>query len=210
MSAPTVADAARALADPAIYTDEPRLHTTLATLRADAPVARVEAPGYRPFYAITRHADIMAIERANDLFINGPRPVLMTAAQEDLQALQRGAHADPHGRPAAPRRCGRSPQTGSGPRRCEISRRGRRTRQDLRRQMAAAEWPSCDFVQEIAVNYPLYRHHVAAGCAGVGLPADAEAHPGVIRQRRHRIPARRLQSRSAGTPFWTCSPTSTR
>jgi hypothetical protein len=35
-------------------------------------VSWVEAPGYRPFWAITRHADIMEIERANTLFTNSP------------------------------------------------------------------------------------------------------------------------------------------
>jgi cytochrome P450 len=58
----------------------------LAYLRSNAPVALVEAPGYRPFYAITKHADITAIERANELFTNAPRPVLMPAEQENLQA----------------------------------------------------------------------------------------------------------------------------
>jgi cytochrome P450 len=85
MSSATLDDA-NALANPQAYTDLPRLHSGLAQLRASTPVARVEAPGYRPFWAITKHADIMAVERANELFINAPRPVLMTAEQEDLQA----------------------------------------------------------------------------------------------------------------------------
>ena len=45
----------------------------------------VEAPGYRPFWAITRHADIMEIERANTLFTNSPRPVLITSESDELQ-----------------------------------------------------------------------------------------------------------------------------
>src|SRR5215472_9802318 len=79
-------DDAHILANPQAYTDLPRLHDTLARLRASTPVAWVETPDYRPFWAITKHADIMAVERANDVFINGPRPVLMTAEQEELQA----------------------------------------------------------------------------------------------------------------------------
>jgi cytochrome P450 len=84
MTAPTVD--ARLLADPVAYTDEARLNAALSRLRAEAPVAYVDAPGYRPFWAVTRHADIMAIERVNELFINAPRPVLMPAEQEELQA----------------------------------------------------------------------------------------------------------------------------
>ena len=83
MTAPAIEDAAKVLADPMAYTDEVRLHAVLAQLRADAPVVYVDAPGYRPFWAITRHADILAIERENDLFINAPRPVLMSTAIND-------------------------------------------------------------------------------------------------------------------------------
>ena len=86
MSTPTMDDAAKVLADPSAYTDEPGLHRALAHLRANAPVSWVDVPGYRPFWAITKHADIMEIERANDVFTNSPRPVLMTAESDQLQA----------------------------------------------------------------------------------------------------------------------------
>ena len=62
--------AAPVLADPQAYTDEKRLHEALAHLRAHAPVSWVEVDDYRPFWAITKHADIMDIERQNDLFTN--------------------------------------------------------------------------------------------------------------------------------------------
>ena len=79
-------EAARLLADPKAYADEPRLHAALTHLRATAPVSWVEVDGYRPFWAITKHADVMAIERANTMFTNSPRPVLMTAESDELQA----------------------------------------------------------------------------------------------------------------------------
>jgi hypothetical protein len=47
-------------------------------------VAYVDVPGYYPFWAITKHADIMAIERENELFINAPRPMLITKDKDDL------------------------------------------------------------------------------------------------------------------------------
>ena len=78
MSAPTIDEAGKVLADPLAYTDERRLHAALAQLRAGAPVSWVEVPNYRPFWAITKHADIMDIERDNTLFTNWPRPVLAT------------------------------------------------------------------------------------------------------------------------------------
>ncbi|MFD1813513.1 cytochrome P450 [Rhodococcus gannanensis] len=86
MTAPTTTEAARTVADPTAYADEKRLHAALTQLRSTAPVSRVEAPGYNPFWAVTKHADIMAVERANDLFTNSPRPVLMTAREEEMQA----------------------------------------------------------------------------------------------------------------------------
>ena len=103
----TVTEAGLSLADPAAYTDEDRLHQALTLLRRQAPVHRVEADGYDPFWAVTRHADIMEIERNNALFINAPRPLLATAEMEAMATAARGrghrpAHAHPHGRPAAP------------------------------------------------------------------------------------------------------------
>ena len=36
-------------------------HDVWTRLRAEAPVARIEPPGYEPFWAITKHADILEI-----------------------------------------------------------------------------------------------------------------------------------------------------
>ena len=88
MSARIVDAAARILADPVAYTDETRLHAALTQLRAHAPVSLVDCPPYRPFWAITKHADIMEIERANNLFINQPRPMLATAEADDFARAQ--------------------------------------------------------------------------------------------------------------------------
>jgi cytochrome P450 len=154
MSAPTVDDAAKLLADPVAYTDEVRLHAALTHLRTHAPVAYVEAAGYRPFYALTKHADIMAIERANDLFINAPRPVLMPAEQENLQAAH-GVRTlihmdDPQHR--AVRAIGADwfrPK----------AMRAMKTRIDELARIFVDKMRDtggeCDFVQEVAVNYPL-------------------------------------------------------
>ena len=84
--------AARVLADPQAYTDEKRLYESLAHLRAHAPVSWVDVGDYRPFWAITKHADIMDIERQNDLFTNYPRPLLAIAEADDalLRDLEAG------------------------------------------------------------------------------------------------------------------------
>ena len=155
MSAPTVDNAAKVLADPAAYTDETRLHAALTHLRANAPVAYVDVDGYRPFYAITRHSDITAIERANNLFINAPRPVLMPAEQEQLQAshgVRTLIHMDdPQHR--ALRAIGADwfrPK----------AMRALKTRIDELAEFYVDKMRDaggeCDFVQEVAVNYPLF------------------------------------------------------
>ena len=49
------------LVDPQRYAQRGYPHDVWTRLRADAPVAYVEAPGYQPFWAITKHADILHI-----------------------------------------------------------------------------------------------------------------------------------------------------
>jgi cytochrome P450 len=149
------ADGPGILADPTAYTDPVRLNTVLARLRARTPVALVDAPDYRPFWAITKHADVIEIERANDVFINGPRPVLMRAEQERMQAAAGVAtlihmddprHRDVRAiganwfRPKAMRAL--------ADRAAELAERFV--------DLMVAEGPECDFVQTVAVNYPLY------------------------------------------------------
>jgi hypothetical protein len=88
MSATIIDEAATVFADPTSYADEPRLHAALTHLRAHAPVSLVDIRPYRPFWAITKHADIMKIERAQDLFINELRPLLTPADGDDMAREQ--------------------------------------------------------------------------------------------------------------------------
>ena len=57
--------------------------------RRKAPVHRVRAPGFEPFLAITRHGDIMEIERQNSLFLNAPRPLLATVEMDAIARQHR-------------------------------------------------------------------------------------------------------------------------
>jgi cytochrome P450 len=155
----SVTDAGRALTDPSAYADEGRLHEALALLRREDPVHWVEADGFEPFWAITRHADIMDIERNHTLFHNAPRPLLATA---EMDAIQRQREAEGIGlrtlihmddpqhrvvraigadwfRPRAMR--------AMEDRMAELARR-------YVDQMAELGG-RCDFVQQVAVHYPL-------------------------------------------------------
>ncbi|NDZ95867.1 cytochrome P450 [Streptomyces sp. SID6673] len=155
MSAPTIDEAVRAVADPAAYADETRIHEALTRLRHSAPVAYVDAPGYHPFWAVTKHADIMTVERANNLFTNAPRPVLMTAQEEELQAataIRTLIHMDDpeHRLMRAVALDWFRPKALKAMRE-RIDQLARIHVDKLRD--AGGE---CDFVQEVAVNFPLF------------------------------------------------------
>ena len=164
-------DAAKVLADPTAYADDDRLHGALAHLRANDPVAWVDQWPYRPFWAITRHADIMAIERANDLFLSEPRPLLVTADADDLAKAQLEAGIglrtlihmdDPHHRDV--RKIGADWFRPKAMRDLkvrvdELAKRYVDRMRDI--------GPECDFVTEIAVNFPLY-----VILSLLGLPED--------------------------------------
>ena len=155
MSTPTMDEAAKVLAEPLAYTDEPRLHAALTHLRANAPVSWVDVANYRPFWAITKHADIMDIERNNMLFTNWPRPVLMTVASDQLQAaagVRTLIHMDdPQHRVVR--------AIGADWFRPKAMRALKVRIDELAKAYVdkmVAVGPECDFTQEVAVNYPLY------------------------------------------------------
>ena len=156
----SVHEAGLAVADPAAYSDEERLHEALTLLRRESPVHRVEAPGYNPFWAITKHADIMEIERDNKLFLSNPRTLLSTAEMDELQAQQRElgmelrtlVHMDdPQHRVVR--------AIGADWFRPKAMRAMQTRIDELARQYVdrmAELGGECDFVQQIAVHYPLY------------------------------------------------------
>ncbi|MUL80740.1 MULTISPECIES: cytochrome P450 [unclassified Mycolicibacterium] len=155
MTVRAIDDAAKMFANPSAYADEATFRTALSHLRANAPVSWVEVPGYKPFWAITKYADIMAIERANDVFTNSPRPVLMTLGEDEQQAavgvrtlihmddpehrVMRAIGADWF-RPKAMRAL-----------RVRVDKLAK-----IHVDKMLAVGGECDFVQEVAVNYPLY------------------------------------------------------
>ena len=157
----TVTEAGLALAEPAAYADETRVHQALALLRREAPVHRVEAVGYEPFWAVTRHADIMEIERNHALFSNAPRPLLQNIEMDTRQrqreaegtALRTLIHMDdPQHRVVR--------AIGADWFRPKAMRAMQERVDELARtyvdRMAALDGGECDFVQQVAVHYPLY------------------------------------------------------
>jgi len=160
MSSRIMDPAATVLANPQAYTDPKALHEALTHCRKHAPVSWVDVPDYRPFWAVTKHADIMEIERQNDLFTNDPRPLLAIAEADD--ALRRDVEAgtglrtlihldDPHHRDL--RKIGvdwfRPKAMRALKSRCDELAK-------IYVNTMAEKGGVFDFATEIAVNYPLY------------------------------------------------------
>ncbi|OBG24396.1 cytochrome [Mycolicibacterium celeriflavum] len=148
-------EAAKVFATPRAYTDEAKLHESLAHLRSNAPVSWVDVPNYRPFWAITKHADIMDIERANTLFTNYPRPVLVTEEGDEQQAaigVRTLIHMDdPQHRVV--RAIGADWFRPKAMRALKL-RVDELAKVYVDKMMTIG--PECDFVQQVAVNFPLY------------------------------------------------------
>jgi cytochrome P450 len=58
--------------EPAAYAEHGYPHDDWTWLRENAPVRQFEAPGWPPFWAITKHADIVEISKDPELFLNEP------------------------------------------------------------------------------------------------------------------------------------------
>ncbi len=95
MAAPQLpADVAKALTDPKAYGEWNGLHEKFAWARANAPLAVAEVPDYDPFWAVTRHADIMEVSRNNKLYASGARQTTLT--MKAIDALVRTQTPDGH------------------------------------------------------------------------------------------------------------------
>ncbi len=71
------------LVNPEVMANEAEIHALYATLRRDDPVHWTTPAGFRPFWSITRHADIVAVEKASDRFINRERTYLGPIESEE-------------------------------------------------------------------------------------------------------------------------------
>jgi cytochrome P450 len=175
MSVMTAADhripknVADTIALPAAYADG-RIHQTYRWLRANEPLGIADIEGVDPFWVVTRHADILEISRQNELFHNGDRsPTMISqAADKQVREMMGGSphllrtliHMDAPDHP-----------------KYRALTQGWFMPQNLRRledqirviakaavEKMAATGGRCDFVQEVALHYPL---HVIMSILGV-------------------------------------------
>jgi len=82
-----------AIADPRTFTDPAALHALLSRIRQTDPLPYVQADDYLPFWLVSRHMDIMEVERNAAQFINAPRQAMLPISYE-TQARAAAGGAD--------------------------------------------------------------------------------------------------------------------
>ena len=187
------------IALPAAYADG-RIHQTYRWLRANEPLGIADIEGVDPFWVVTRHADILEISRQNELFHNGDRsPTMISqAADKQVREMMGGSphllrtliHMDAPDHP-----------------KYRALTQGWFMPQNLRRledqirviakaavEKMAATGGRCDFVQEVALHYPL---HVIMSILGV--PPEDEGRMLKLTQELFGAADPEL-ARDAGTP----------
>jgi cytochrome P450 len=86
----TQPDAGALFVDPSAWSHMVDWHEQAAAVRECSPVLRVEADGFAPFFALTRHSLVLAVSRDNERWLNTPWSVLGTEADRD-RAMESGA-----------------------------------------------------------------------------------------------------------------------
>jgi len=162
-------DVADTLVTPAAYADG-RIHEAYRWLRKNQPLGQARIEGFDPFWVATKHADILEISRQNALFHNGDRnPVITTKAiDEQVRAMMGGSphllrtliHMD------APDHIKYRALTQAWFMPGNLKSMEDRIRTIARAavERMAATGGECDFVQEVALHYPL---HVIMSILGV-------------------------------------------
>ena len=146
------------VATPAAYADDDRLHRALALLREQDPVHRVDPlPEMNPFWAVTKHADVIEIERQHTLFRNDPRPILDSAVN-DKRVEEQGHVLDTLVHIDDPRHRALRPIAADWFRPRTLHTMQLRIAELAKRYVdrMAELGGGCDFVTDIAINYPLY------------------------------------------------------
>jgi len=73
-------------ADPAAYADPEEWHAAAKRIREESPILKVELEGFPAFWAITKHSDVMEVERTPQIFTNAPVPTLVPMSSVEAAA----------------------------------------------------------------------------------------------------------------------------
>lgn len=81
-------DVAQTIVDPKAYAAGKPVDEAFAWLRREAPLAQAQPEGFDPFWVVTRHADILDVEKQNELFHNGDRSTVITTIEADRKVRE--------------------------------------------------------------------------------------------------------------------------
>lgn len=81
----TVQDAGELFARAHLWADMDAWHERVSEIRRTTPVLPVALDGFEPFWVLTRHADVLAVSRDNERWLNTTRSVL--GPDEDWQRM---------------------------------------------------------------------------------------------------------------------------
>jgi len=84
----TLEQAGQAFLSGDTFTNEALFHAAATKLRHESPVHWVEHPDFNPFYIITKHADVLDIELHPNEFLNAPRAILGNKEADAMRAMQ--------------------------------------------------------------------------------------------------------------------------
>jgi cytochrome P450 len=81
-------DVAETIVSPKAYANGKAVDDAFRFLRKEMPFAQATPEGYDPFWVVTKHADILEVERQNDLFHNGDRAATLTPIEVDRKVRE--------------------------------------------------------------------------------------------------------------------------
>jgi cytochrome P450 len=86
-------DIADTIVDPKAYSGGKRVDAAFTQLRKDMPMEQAQPQGYDPFWVVVKHADILEVERQNELFHNGDRSTTLVPIEIDkrVRAMMGGS-----------------------------------------------------------------------------------------------------------------------
>ena len=186
MGADIPADLAATLVSAPSYADH-CIHDAYRWLRANNPLGIARPEGFDPFWVVTKHAHIQAISRQNDLFHNADRPDDSGhegdggADAPDHQQTESGAVAGANGC-ARPSEIPGADAAWFMPVNLGKFEKRVRTIASGAVERMMAHGGRCDFVADVALGYPLARHHGNSRGSGKGRAEDAQADPGAVRR----------------------------
>ncbi|KAF0180094.1 MAG: cytochrome P450 [Alphaproteobacteria bacterium] len=72
-----------AIVNPDVCAEPAEIHALFAKLRREEPLRLMQPTGFRPFWSVTKHTDILEIEKRSDIFVNRLRTYLSPIEGEE-------------------------------------------------------------------------------------------------------------------------------